>query len=191
MLILLILAACSGGVLGMGMATTSVYIVLAVLVAPALTNMGVDPLAAHLFVFYFGCLACITPPVATASFAAAGITDCNPFSLGLTAWKLSLSGYIIPFMFMYNKALLFQGDIITIAKTAVTALLGIYALSCSLEGYMKSRLSMLVRVILFTSSILLIDGGIITDSIGFALFLAVVFLQYRKTKEGRSGTSVQ
>ena len=170
----------AGVILGMGMATTSVYIVLAVLVAPALTKMGIDPLAAHLFVFYYGCLACITPPVATASFAAAGITDCEPFSLGILAWKLSLSGYIIPFMFMYNRELLFQGQLLLIIKAFVTAMIGIWAMSCSLEGYMRKELNVILRALLFVASVLLIDSGLGMDLVGFSVVLVIFFIQKRK-----------
>lgn len=173
MVVLLVLAAIAGIVLGMGMSTTSVYIVLAVLLAPALTKMGVDPLAAHLFVFYYGCLSTITPPVATASFAAAALTGSRPFALGFQAWKLSLSGYIIPFMFIFNRELLFQGSPLGIAKAMVTALIGIYALSCSIEGYMKKPLHWALRALLFASALLLIDSGLWTDLAGLALVAAV------------------
>lgn len=172
--VLLVLAAFAGVILGMGMATTSVYIVLAVLVAPALTRMNIDPLAAHLFVFYYGCLACITPPVATASFSAAALTDSNPFSLGFQAWKLSLSGYIIPFMFMFNPELLFQGSLFSIVKALITAFVGIYALSCSLEGHMRKDLNLLFRVALFGAALLLIDTSIWTDAIGL-LIIALIY----------------
>lgn len=176
LIVLLILAAVAGVVLGMGMATTSVYIVLAVLVAPALTKMGIDPLAAHLFVFYYGCLSCITPPVASASFAAAALTDSPPFALGFQAWKLSLSGYIIPFMFMFNPELLFQGSLLLIVKALITALIGIYALSCSVEGYMKKELNPISRVLLFGASLLLIDSGLWTDLIGLFIVIGGYFL---------------
>lgn len=179
MIVLLILAALAGIVLGMGMTTTSVYIVLAVLVAPALTQMGIQPLAAHLFVFYYGCLACITPPVASASFAAAGLTNEEPFSLGFLAWKISLSGYIIPFMFMYNSELLFQGSIFSICKAFITAMIGIYALSVSLEGYMLKKVNMLLRVALFGAALLLIDSGWITDIIGLIVVAGVYICQRR------------
>lgn len=176
MIVLLVLAAFAGIVMGMGMVTTSVYIVLAVLVAPALTKMGINPLAAHLFVFYYGCLSCITPPVATASFAAAALTDSNPSSLGFQAWKLSLSGYIIPFMFIFNPELLFQGSPLLIVKALITALIGIYALSCSVEGYMKKKLNPLFRVLLFAASLLLIDSGLWTDLIGLLVVAGVYLL---------------
>ncbi len=179
MVALLVLAAVAGVILGMGMATTSVYIVLAVLVAPALTKMGVNPLAAHLFVFYYGCLSCITPPVASASFAAAALTDSKPFALGFQAWKLSLSGYIIPFMFIFNQELLFQGSPLGIVKALATALIGIYALSCSIEGYMKKPLSWVLRALLFAAALLLIDSGLWTDLAGLAVVAGVWLLDRR------------
>lgn len=184
MVVLLVLAAVAGVILGMGMATTSVYIVLAVLVAPALTQMGVAPLAAHLFVFYYGCLSSITPPVASASFAAAALTNSKPFALGFQAWKLSLSGYIIPFMFVFNRELLFQGSIPAIALALVSALLGIYALSCGIEGYMRGALNPVYRLALFAAALLLIDSGLWTDLAGLAIVAAVYFLDRGRGRPG-------
>lgn len=180
MVVLLVLAAVAGVILGMGMATTSVYIVLAVLVAPALTQMGVSPLAAHLFVFYYGCLSSITPPVATASFSAAALTDSKPFALGFQAWKLSLSGYIIPFMFIFNPELLFQGSPLGVVKALVTALIGIYALSCSIEGYMKKSLVWPFRVLLFAAALLLIDSRLWTDAAGLVIVVGIYLLSRGK-----------
>ena len=176
MVVLLVLAAVAGIILGMGMSTTSVYIVLAVLLAPALTKMGVDPLAAHLFVFYYGCLSAITPPVATASFAAAALTGSHPFKLGFQAWKLSLSGYIIPFMFIFNQELLFQGSPLGIVKALLTAVIGIYALSCSIEGYMRKPLHWALRALLFAAALLLIDSGLWTDLAGLAIVAGMYLL---------------
>ena len=144
--------------------------------------MGVDPLAAHLFVFYYGCLSAITPPVATASFAAAALTGSHPFKLGFQAWKLSLSGYIIPFMFIFDQELLFQGSPLGIAKALVTALVGVYALSCGIEGYMKKPLHWALRVLLFAAALLLIDSGLWTDLAGLVIVAGAYLLDRRPQK---------
>lgn len=173
--ILLMLTAIAALVLGMGMTTTSVYIILSVLVAPALVNMGVPPLAAHLYVFYFGILSAITPPVATASFAAASVAKEEPFALGFAAWKIGLTGYILPFMFIFNEELLFVGSFLTILKAVVTSLIGIFALSTAIEGYFHGNLNILKRIVLFAAAILMIDSGLMTDLSGLIL-LAVVYV---------------
>ena len=122
-IILLILTMISGLILGMGMTTTSVYIVLSVLVAPALINFNISPIAAHLFVFYFGILSCITPPVSTAVYAAASIAKVSPIKLALYTTKIAVPIYMIPFMFVINKELLFQGSIFYIILEIVLYLI--------------------------------------------------------------------
>jgi TRAP transporter 4TM/12TM fusion protein len=171
--VLLILTMISALILGMGMTTTSVYIVLSVIVAPALTRMGVAPLAAHLFVFYFGILSAITPPVATASYAAASLTKSSPTELGFEGWRLGIAGYIIPFMFIYSPTLLMEGSIFGIARSTITAIIGIYALSASIEGYLYGNLSIFMRAILVVSSLSLIYAGLVTDIVGAVLFLSI------------------
>ena len=105
-IILLVFTMLAGLILGMGMTTTSVYIVLSVLVAPALVDFGVEPIAAHMFVFYFGILSCITPPVATAVFASASLLNESPLRLGLCTSRIAIPIYMIPFLFVLNPALL-------------------------------------------------------------------------------------
>ena len=180
-LILLILAAVSGVIMGMGMTTTSVYIVLGVLVAPALVNMGIPALAAHLFVFYFGILSAITPPVAPASLAAASLTESNPFKLGFEAWKIGLAGYILPFMFIYNPVLLWQGSPAWIFKSFATALIGAFALSVSIEGYINGKVNPLFRVLMFAAAICLVDSGTLTDIAGI-IIVAGIWLYQKKGK---------
>ena len=175
-IVLLVLTAIAGLILGMGMPATPVYIILAVLVAPSLVEMGIPALAAHLFVYYFGILSAITPPVAMASFAAASLVKDDPFKLGFTAWRLGLAGYVLPFMFIFNRELLFEGDILMVVKCAVTASIGIYALAASLEGFLKKKLPVAMRIGLFAASLLLIDSGLLTDVVGFVI---VVFAVWR------------
>ena len=186
--VLLVLTMIAGLVLGMGMTTTSVYIVLSVLVAPALTRMGIVPIAAHLFVFYFGILSAITPPVATASYAASSITKTSPTELGFEGWRIGLAGYIIPFMFIYSPTLLMQGSWFAIVESFVTSLIGIYALSAAIEGYLYGRLNILFRGILALAALSLIYAGLYTDIAGALLFFSLFF--YRRTQMKKLETAV-
>ncbi len=173
--ILLILTMVVSLIMGMGVPTTAAYLMLALLVVPALKQMNVLPLAAHLFIFYFGIISNVTPPVALAAYAAAGVARCNPTKTGFFAFKLSLSGFILPFIFVYNPVLLMQGSAIEIIQSLITALLGIYSLSCALEKFaFKWEISQVERVALFVSAILLVVPGTLTDVVGFVV-LAVIF----------------
>jgi len=185
--ILLVLTMISGLILGMGMTTTSVYIVLSVLVAPALTRMGILPIAAHLFVFYFGILSAITPPVATASYAASSITKTSPTELGFEGWRIGLAGYIIPFMFIYSPTLLMQGSWPAIIQSLATSLIGIYALATAIEGYLYGALNPIFRALLALAALSLIYAGIFTDIAGALLFFLIFF--YRKMQRDRFKTA--
>ena len=173
--ILLILTMVVSLIMGMGVPTTAAYLMLALLVVPALKQMNVLPLAAHLFIFYFGIISNVTPPVALAAYAAAGVARCNPTKTGFFAFKLSLSGFILPFIFVYNPVLLMQGSALEIIQSLITALLGIYSLSCALEKFaFKWEISQVERLALFVSAILLVVPGTLTDVVGFVV-LAVIF----------------
>lgn len=182
-ILLLVFAAIAGIILGMGMTTTTVYIILSVLVCPALVEMGVTPLVAHLFVFYFGILSNITPPVATASFAAASLAQCNAFKLGFTAWKIGLSGYILPFMFVYGNELCLIGEPIMIIKAVITSFFGIYCLCCGLEAYYKKKLNVVQVVMMLAAALLLIDSGTLTDIIGVVLAACVLVPNFIASKK--------
>jgi TRAP transporter 4TM/12TM fusion protein len=182
MLILMLLTMIAALILGMGMTTTSVYIILSVLVAPALVTMGIKPLAAHLFVFYFGILSAITPPVATASYAAASVAGDDPMKLGWVAWKIGLSGYILPFMFIFSPELLMDGTPLGILRAFVTSLIGIYALSVALEGFFRYDVKIPMRILLGGAALLLIDSGAYTDLIGLGIILLVLLPQQIRFK---------
>ena len=188
--LLLVMTALVGLVLGLGLTTTSVYIILSVVVAPALVKMDIAPLAAHLFVFYFGILSAITPPVALASYAAAGLAQDEPIPLSFTAWRLGLSGYILPFMFIYNQELLFLGSPLIILRAAITSFIGIYALSISLEGYYKKPLNIMLRVVMFGAALLLIDSGLWTDLVGLAIILAICGPRYVASRRNKAKPAV-
>ncbi len=182
--ILLILTMVVSLIMGMGVPTTAAYLMLALLVVPALKQMNVLPLAAHLFIFYFGIISNVTPPVALAAYAAAGVARCNPTKTGFFAFKLSLSGFILPFIFVYNPVLLMQGSAIEIIQSLITALLGIYSLSCALEKFaFKWEISQVERVALFVSAILLVVPGTLTDVVGFLVLAAIFALKLIENKK--------
>lgn len=164
-------------ILGMGMPTTASYIIAATVVAPALTNMGLTPLCAHMFVFYFACMAAITPPVAIASYAAAGLAGTNPNTTGWVAFRLGLCAFIVPYMFVYSNALLGIGTPWVILRSAVTASVGVVFFGMSMAGWCRHRANMIVRIILFAAAILLIDQGVVTDIIGVVLAVSAFLLQ--------------
>lgn len=183
--ILLVLTMVVSLILGMGVPTTAAYLMLALLVVPALKEMSVLPLAAHLFIFYFGIISNVTPPVALAAYAAAGVARCNPTKTGVFAFKLSLSGFILPFMFVYNPVLLMQGGALEIVQSLVTALLGIYSLSAALEKFVfKWNINQAERLVLLVSALLLIVPGTVTDLIGFAVLLGIFLLKMAEDKKG-------
>ena len=177
--ILLILTMISAILLGMGMSTLPCYLMLAVIIAPALVNMGLDPLAAHLFIFYFGITAGITPPVCVAAFAGAAMAESNPMRTGFVAVRLGLAALILPYMFIFGHGLLLQGGLVTIVMSLISATVGITALSIGIGGYLKGRLNMLSRLIMILASLILIKQGIWTDLSGFAIVLLVFLFEFR------------
>ena len=161
-------------VLGMGMPTTAAYAVAASVVAPGLAQLGVPALTAHLFIFYYAVISAITPPVALASFAAAGMANADPWKTSLIALKLGLATFIVPFMFFFGPELLMRGEWPAILQVLVTTSLGVWVLAASTEGwYAARRIDMVSRAVLFGSALCLIVPGMITDLIGVAGALAV------------------
>jgi TRAP-type uncharacterized transport system fused permease subunit len=154
--ILLLLTAIASFILGMGMTSIPCYLVLVILVAPALTQLGVVPIAAHLFVFYFGLISFITPPVAIAAYVACAISGGHPMRTGFIAMRLGVVKYIIPFLFIYNPALLFIGSAGLIVLTVITGILGVTILSIGMEGYFIQRTTLIERILLIGGGFLLI-----------------------------------
>lgn len=169
-------------ILGMGLPTTAAYIICAILAVPALTNLGINPLGAHLFVFYFAIISAITPPVALAAYAAAGIADTDPMKTGFTACRIGLASFIVPYMFVLNPVVLMEGSVMYISWATFTALIGTSILGCAAIGWFFTHLSIPNRALLFISSLLLIHTGVITDLIAFGLIIPVVFMQIKKGK---------
>jgi TRAP transporter 4TM/12TM fusion protein len=148
LLLLLCLTAVASIILGMGLTTTAVYITLAALIIPALQDMQIAPIAAHMFAFYFGAVSTITPPVALAAFAAAAIAGTPPMSTAFQASYIGIAKYFVPFIFVYNPSILFVGPLWLTAFSTVTALLGIWARSASMEGWLFGPLSWAMRAVL-------------------------------------------
>lgn len=167
-------------VLGMGMTTTIIYITLAALVVPSIIDMGVAPMAANLFVFYFGALSGVTPPIALTTYAAAGIAGSNPWATGWTASKIGIASFIIPFMFVYTPALLLNGSPLEIATASLSAGLGVVALAASVQGYLAGPLTAWGRLSLAVAAILLINPDPRFGLAAVTLVGAVFLLQRRK-----------
>lgn len=163
-------------ILGMGLPTTAAYLILATVVAPALANMGVPLLTAHLFVFFYGCVSTITPPVALASYVAAGIAKADINKVGWTAFMYGITCYILPFMFFYGPGLLMQGEVMGIILAVASGALGVFCIASSVVGFMRHDLAPVVRIVVGLAGITLLHQGLITDAIGLGLFMGVWFV---------------
>lgn len=180
-LVLLVLVMVASIILGMGMPTTVVYVLLAALVGPALVEMGLSPISAHFFFFYFGVLAAITPPVALASYAAASIAGSDFNRTGWASFKIALPSFLVPFFFALNPALLLEGTLVEVIRSSLTAGLGIWLISTAIMNWMNGRLPVVARVVLVVASFLLIDGGWFTDLIGLVVLAGMVIWRFRLT----------
>lgn len=170
-------------ILGMGLPTSGAYIIMAVMLAPGLVKLGISPLAAHFFVFYFACLSAITPPVALASYAGAGIAGANSNKTGFLAFRLALTAFIVPYMFVYGPSLLLIGDnYLEITVAIITASLGVFSLAFSVTGWLYGKINYLLRILLFLSALLLIKPGISTDVSGIIILSIIVLYRYISTK---------
>lgn len=164
-------------ILGMGMPTTAAYAVAASVVAPGLIQMGIAPLTAHFFIFYFAVMSAITPPVALAAYAGAAIAQSDPMRTSVESFKMGLAAFVVPFMFFTSPALLMQGTWLEIAHVVATAGLGIYLLSSTVQGWFFGQLSVVLRILLMLAALGMIEGGWITDGIGLGTAVLVWALQ--------------
>lgn len=180
-------------ILGMGVPTTANYIITATIAAPALVTVGVPVIAAHLFVFYFGIIADITPPVALAAFAASGIAGSEPLKTGLNASKLAFAAYLVPFIFATSPVLVLVNvtgpDII---KALITAFIGMVGISGGLTGFLVDKSRWWERVVLVAGGVMLVDPGTMTDIIGIVLVILIYLFQWRRVsrKGDRMGSSI-
>jgi TRAP-type uncharacterized transport system fused permease subunit len=171
----------------MGLPTSAAYMILAILVAPAVVNMGVSQMGAHLFILYFGALSTITPPVALSTFAAAGIAGSGLWETGLNAMKLAASGFVIPFIFCFSPELLLMGEVGDIIFALVTAVLGSCLLSVALGGWFKVDLTMISRILLLVFSIMLImPKPLYLNIIGAVGTVIVLFVEIKILKKDKT-----
>ncbi len=178
--LLLFLSALVCIVLGMGLPTLGVYVLLAALVAPALVEVGIPPLAAHLYVLYFGMMSMITPPIALAAFAAASIAQAPAMATGWAAMRFGWSAYVIPVLFAFSPTLILIGPPAEVALAIVTAVMGVWLVSSALAGYFSQRLGPLQRILFATSGLLALipagafRGAALTDIVGVLLGAALM-----------------
>ena len=175
-------------VLGMGVPTTANYCIMAATCAPILVRMGVAPVAAHFFVFYFGIVADLTPPVALAAYAGAAIAQSNPIKTAIESTKLAIAAFIVPYVFAMNPVMLFEGNpgVFQVILIVITSLVGIFGISSALQGYVLTNMNPIERIMSAAAGLLLIDPNLITDIVGIALISTVVVWQVIKKRQKAS-----
>lgn len=174
-------------VLGMGVPTTANYVIMATITAPILIKMGIPALAAHMFVFYFGIVADITPPVALAAYAGSAIAKSNPLKTGVTATRLAIAAFIIPYMFAYNPKMLFiDAGVFDIISIIITSFIGIYAVAAGMEGHMITKLTWWQRLLTLAGGLMLIVPELVTDIAGIAIVAAIIVIQNISARKSKS-----
>jgi len=169
LLIAMFLTQIAALILGMGLVSPATYVLLAILCAPALIDMGASPISAHLFVYHFAILGTLTPPVCLAAYAAAGIAESNPLKTGVTAFRLAIPGFLVPYFFVMNPALIGQGTVLEVLVCFLTAAIGFVFFNVSIEGFLWKKLKAWERVLLMGGSIFLIYPLLIDSIIGFTI----------------------
>lgn len=178
-------------VLGMGVPTTANYVIMATTCAPILIRMGVPSIAAHMFVFYFGIVADITPPVALAAYAGSAIAGSNPMKTGINATKLAIAAFIVPYIIALNPAMVFVNTTAPqVALLIITSFIGMFGLSMALEGYMKGGIPWPLRIVSAAGGLCLIDPELATDAIGLALLVVICVYQILKNKNKTGAVKV-
>ena len=172
-------------VLGMGVPTTANYCIMASTCAPILIQLGFPAVAAHFFVFYFGIVADITPPVALAAYAGSAIAKSNPMKTGINATKLAIAAFIVPYIFAYNPSMLFVGNVAwyDVIIISITALLGLFGIAAALNGYLYRKIPVILRIALVAGGLGMMVPGLASDLIGLAVVAAVVAFQYFSNKK--------
>lgn len=178
-------------ILGMGMPTTAAYVIQASTVIPALIFMGLKPMVAHMFAFYFACMSLITPPVAITAYAAAAIAGSNMWVTGWQAFRLGIAGYIVPFMFAYGPSLMLIGSFSEVALTVTTALVGIASLAVGVSGYLFCTLTIGERVLAIIAAMLLIAPSVQLILPGLALMAILAGIQWKRRQRHGSTTPTE
>jgi TRAP transporter 4TM/12TM fusion protein len=175
-------------ILGMGMPTTAAYAVAASVVAPGLVQMGVEPLVAHFFVFYFAVISAITPPVALAAYAGAAIAGSEPMRTSVTAFKIGLAAFIVPFIFFYHPTVLMVGEWWQITQSFLSALLGVFMLAAGAQGWFFGMANRVVRTLLFVGALMAISGELVSDIVGLGLGVTLLVWQLKMARGGGKST---
>ncbi len=187
----LVLTMISSLILGMGAPTTANYIITSTIAAPALLKLGVNVLTAHMFVFYFGIIADITPPVALAAFAGSAIAKSDPIKTGFNASKLAIAAFLIPYMFVINPQLLLINTTgLEIVQITITSLIGMFGIGIAMEGYMLGKVNAILRIIFLLGGLALIDPGVYTDIIGIAIIVLGIAYQWYKYRRPSISSSL-
>ncbi len=187
MIVLVVLAAIASFIMGMGLNSLTIYLILAVLIAPSLVDMGVHVLAAHLFIIFWGNISFISPPVAVAAFVAAGIAGADPMKSGWQACRLGIVSFLVPFMFIWNPSLILVGSLPEVILSTVTALVGVAILASGVEGYLLGggTIRWAPRAVILIGAVLLLLPGWQTDIVGLAVVLPVVLWRVRLARRAK------
>lgn len=178
-------------ILGMGVPTTAAYVIGVSVLGMGLLKLGFMPLNVHLFIFYWAILSVITPPVCLAAYVAAGISGAHWLPTGITAWRLGIAAFIVPFMFAFNPALLLQGDLLLVIVAAMTSLVGVACLAAGAMGYLLSNLNIVQRIVLILGALCLIQPKYVTDILGLAAAALVVIWQILWSRKHTSSAPEQ
>jgi len=181
---LLLLVMIASIILGMGMPTVAAYVVLAMLAAPALERLDVPAIAAHLYVFYFGIISGITPPVAITAYVAAGMAGGNAVKTAWEATRIGVAGFIVPYMFVFNNQLLLQGTTAEIIQITITSMIGITCFAAVLQGWLLMSMNWMQRVMMVVAALLTIDPSLVTDLIGAVLIGLTIAWQLVQNRRG-------
>ncbi len=181
--LLLLLSAIGASILGMGMTVTASYLLMVAIAAPALQNVGVSPLLAHFFVFYYGVLSFLTPPVCLACYAAASLAGTKMLDTAFQAMKLAIVAYLVPFIFAYKPALLLQGSIVELIEAIFFAIIGVYVLARGLEGYLFRPLGVVNRIVLIIGGIITMVPGYAFDLIGVLISFPIMIYEWKKSRQ--------
>jgi TRAP transporter 4TM/12TM fusion protein len=181
--IALVLTMIAALILGMGLTTTAVYITVAALVVPSLVMMGVEPIAGHLFAFYYGLVSAITPPVALASFAAAGIAGSNPMQTGFSSFRLGFAKYIIPIVFVYVPGMLLVGEPLDIIRYILMGFVGIFSLTIVTEGWLYRRVNIAWRTFMIPVTFMIFMPQFVYNVVGLAMLAAFIVYEKSRTKQ--------
>ena len=177
-------------ILGMGVSTTSNYLITSTIAAPILIKAGVPQLAAHMFCFYFGIVADITPPVALAAYAGSAIAKGNAFKTGVNATKLAIAAFLIPYMFALNpKMILIGGTLVEALPMIVTAIIGLVGIGAGFIGYLNGPVPMVMRLVSLAGGLCLVHPGTVTDLIGVGLIALVVVTNHMANRDKKSATA--